>query len=163
VSDHASEEPRASSTPWLDEGEQRFWRAWILSSTLLENRLNRDLQEGHGLSHGDYGVLVVLSEQEGHRMRMSALAEMLALSKSRLSHQISRMEKAGLVRRNGDVSDGRGIFACLTTHGYERLVAAAPTHVTGVRKYVVDLLDAEERAQAAVFMERVAAGLREGS
>ncbi|MFR9803204.1 MarR family winged helix-turn-helix transcriptional regulator [Pseudonocardia sp. RS010] len=163
MTDHASADPEASSTPWLDEGEQRFWRAWILSSTLLENRLNRDLQEAHGLSHGDYGVLGVLSEQEGHRMRMSVLAEMLALSKSRLSHQVSRMEKAGLVRRDGDVSDGRGIFACLTPHGHERLVAAAPTHVTGVRKYVVDLLDTEERAQAAVFLERVAARLRDCS
>jgi DNA-binding MarR family transcriptional regulator len=163
VTEHASDEPGAPATPWLDEGEQRFWRAWILSSTVLESRLNRDLQEGHGLSHGDYGVLVVLSEQEGHRMRMSALADELALSKSRLSHQISRMEKAALVRRDGDTSDGRGIFACLTSIGYDRLVEAAPTHVTGVRRYVVDLLSEQERAQAAGFLERVLARLRECS
>ena len=163
MTDPASDEPEAPSIPWLDEGEQRFWRAWILSSTVLEGRLNRDLQEAHGLSHGDYGVLVVLSEQEGHRMRMSALADELALSKSRLSHQISRMEKAGLVRRDGDVSDGRGIFACLTPTGYDRLVAAAPTHVTGVRRYVVDLLSEQERAQATGFLERVLARLRECS
>ncbi len=138
----------------------RFWRAWIISSTLLDNRLNRDLQDGHGLSHADYGILVVLSEQEDHRMRMSVLADTLAMSKSRLSHQISRMEKAGLVRRDGDVSDGRGIFACLTPEGHERLTQAAPTHVDGVRRYVVDLLDSQERAEAARFLERVAEGLR---
>ncbi|GAA1872368.1 MarR family transcriptional regulator [Pseudonocardia ailaonensis] len=139
----------------------RFWRAWILSATLLDARLNRDLQDEHGLSHMDYGVLVVLSEQPDHRMRMSGLADMLAMSKSRLSHQVSRLEKAGLVRRDGDASDGRGIFACLTPAGYERLSAAAPTHVSGVRRYVVDLLDSSERAQAADFLERVVAGLRE--
>ena len=150
-----------SSPQWLDDDEMRFWRAWIISSTLLDGRLNRDLQDGHGLSHTDYGVLVVLSEQDGHRMRMSALAETLAMSKSRLSHQVSRMAKDGLVRRDDDTSDGRGIFACLTPAGYERLTAAAPTHVAGVRRYVVDLLDARERAEATVFLERVVEGLRE--
>jgi DNA-binding MarR family transcriptional regulator len=153
-------EGAASSPHWLDEGEMRFWRAWILASTLLDNRLNRDLQDGHGISHTDYGILVVLSEQQGHRMRMSALADTLAMSKSRLSHQISRMEKAGLVRRDGDASDGRGIFACLTPVGHERLAAAAPTHVEGVRRYAVDMLDEAERAQAARMMERMVEGLR---
>ncbi|GAA4544416.1 MarR family winged helix-turn-helix transcriptional regulator [Pseudonocardia xishanensis] len=138
----------------------RFWRAWIIASTLLDGRLNRDLQDHHGISHTDYGVLVMLSEQEGYRMRMSALAETLAMSKSRLSHQVSRMEKTGLVQRDGDRSDGRGIFACLTPAGRTLLEKAAPTHVEGVRRYVVDLLTESERAQATVFLERVVQGLR---
>jgi DNA-binding MarR family transcriptional regulator len=153
-------EPTESPPHWLDEGEMRFWRAWILASTLLDGRLNRELQDGHGVSHTDYGILVVLSEQPDHRMRMSALADTLAMSKSRLSHQVSRLEKSGLVRRDGDVSDGRGIFACLTAEGMRRLEEAAPTHLAGVRRYVVDLLDEQERAQAARFMERVVDGLR---
>jgi hypothetical protein len=41
-----------------------------------------------------------------------------------------------------------------------RLEEAAPTHLAGVRRYVVDLLDEQERAQAARFMERVVDGLR---
>lgn len=153
--------PSDQRTRWLDAAEMRFWRAWILSSTLLENRLNRDLQEAHGISHTDYGVLVVLSEQEGQQMRMTALASYLALSKSRLSHQVSRLEKAGLVRREGCESDGRGVLACLTPQGYDLLEQAAPTHVTGVRRYMVDMLDAEEQANAAEFLERVATRLRE--
>jgi len=138
----------------------RFWRAWILSSTLLDSRLNRDLQDNHGISHTDYAVLVVLSEQADRRMRMSALADTLAMSKSRLSHQVSRLEKAGLVKRDGDVSDGRGIYACLTPAGLTLLEQAAPTHVEGVRRYVVDLLSESERTQAAAFLERVVKGLR---
>jgi DNA-binding MarR family transcriptional regulator len=150
----------SASPQWLDEGEMRFWRAWIIASTLLDGRLNRDLQDRHGISHTDYGVLVMLSEQPDDRMRMSSLAESLAMSKSRLSHQISRMEKAGLVRRDGDVADGRGIFACLTSGGRALLEQAAPTHVEGVRRYMVDLLDERERAQAAAFLSRVVDGLR---
>lgn len=148
------------SPQWLDENEMRFWRAWIISSTLMDARLNRDLQESYNLSHTDYGVLVVLSEQPDRRMRMSSLADFLALSKSRLSHQISRMQKAGLVMRQDDTSDGRGIFACLTEEGAAILQKAAPVHVAGVRRYMVDLLSAEEREQAAVFMERVVEQLR---
>ena len=141
----------------------RFWRAWIIASTLLDSRLNRDLQDLHDISHTDYGVLVVLSEQAGHRMRMSGLADTLAMSKSRLSHQVSRMEKAGLVQRDGDRSDGRGIFACLTPTGQRLLEQAAPTHVEGVRRHVVDLLSESERNQAANFLERVVDGLRPNS
>ncbi|WP_245707412.1 MarR family winged helix-turn-helix transcriptional regulator [Pseudonocardia oroxyli] len=153
-------EGAAASPQWLDEGEMRFWRAWVVASTMLDHRLNRDLQVRHGISHMDYGVLVVLSEQQDSRLRMSTLADTLALSKSRLSHQVSRMEKNGLVRRDGDVSDGRGIFACLTPEGRTRLEQAAPTHVEGVRRYMVDLLDERERAQAADLLTRVVDGLR---
>lgn len=148
------------SPQWLDDDEMRFWRAWIISSTLMDARLNRDLQEAHNLSHTDYGVLVVLSEQPERRMRMSTLADVLALSKSRLSHQVSRLEKTGLVMRHDDTSDGRGIFACLTDAGFALLQKAAPVHVSGVRRYMVDLLSPEEREQAATFMERVIEELR---
>jgi DNA-binding MarR family transcriptional regulator len=146
---------------WLDENEARFWRGFIIAATLLEGRLNRDLVDRHGLSHADYAILVVLSEQPERSMRMSALAEFVAASKSRLSHQITRMEKAGWVRREECADDARGVLAVLLPAGYALLEAAAPTHVAGVRRYMVDLLTPEERGEATVFLERVVRTLRE--
>ena len=93
-------------TRWLSEDEQRLWRGWLAASMLLPERLNRDLQEQHGLTGTDYQVLVELSESPERRMRMSTLAERTQLSRSRLSHQIDRMTKAGLVTRAG-VRPGR--------------------------------------------------------
>ncbi len=140
---------------WLDAAELRSWRAYVIAGELLRQRLNSELQERHRISLGDYEVLVRLSEQDDRRMRMTQLADDLAQSKSRLSHQISRMEAAGLVRRRLCPSDARGVLAELTDKGVEQLRTAAPTHVEGVREHLVDLLTEEERAVLATVFERV--------
>jgi len=138
----------------------RTWRAYVVGKTLLDSRLHRDLQEEHHLALADYELLVRLSEAPCGRARMSTLAEQVASSKSRISHQIGRMEKAGLVRREECPSDGRGVFAVLTPHGREVLHSAAPTHVRGVRDNLVDLLSERERSVLADVFERVMSHLR---
>ncbi len=138
----------------------RFWRSFIHTATLVEGRLNRELVEAHRISHADYVILVVLSESSDERMRMSALAEITASSKSRLSHQIARMERAGQVRREECTDDGRGILAVLLPPGRRLLEEAAPTHLRGVRQHVVDRVTPEEQQAIAVALERVFDGLR---
>jgi DNA-binding MarR family transcriptional regulator len=131
-------------TRWLSDEEQKLWRGWLAASMLLPERLNRDLQDAHGLTGTDYQVLVELSESPERRMRMSTLAERTQLSRSRLSHQIDRMTKAGLVSRAECAHDGRGMFAVLTEQGWETIVAAAPDHVDSVRRHLVDRLTPEQ-------------------
>lgn len=128
------EEPR-----WLSTMEQRAWRAHLTAHKLLEHRLDRDLQT-FGLSVNDYEILVNLSESAEHRMRMSDLADATIQSRSRLSHQISRMEAAGLVARETCVDDRRGTFAVLTEHGWATIQQVAPHHVASVRQHFIDLL-----------------------
>ena len=133
-------------TRWLSLDQQRSWRAYIAATTLLDERLSRDLQAAHGLTMADYEILVRLSEAPDRRLRMSQLAAHTLASRSRLSHQVDRLEKAGLVERQACESDRRGANAVLTERGWELLVAAAPTHVEGVRTNLVDLLSDEEFA-----------------
>ena len=82
---------------WLTAAEQRSWRAFVLGTTLLNDRLDQDLRP-HGLSHTEYGVLVRLDDAGG-QMRMAAIADSLAHSRSRVTHTIKRMARAGLVER----------------------------------------------------------------
>jgi DNA-binding MarR family transcriptional regulator len=133
----------------------RAWRAYIVASELLRQQLHRELQDAHGMTISDYEVLVQLSERDGWQMRMTQLAGRVASSKSRLSHQIARMEKAGLVRRIECADDARGVIAELTPKGMEHLRAAAPTHVSGVRDHLVDLMSVEEQEVIATVFERV--------
>lgn len=147
-------------TRWLTEEEQRLWRGWLAASMLLPERLNRDLQEQHGLTGTDYQVLVELSESPERRMRMSTLAEHTQLSRSRLSHQIDRMTRAGLVTRQECAHDGRGMFAVLTEQGWETIVAAAPDHVESVRRHLVDRLTPEQFAAFGEACITVADALR---
>jgi DNA-binding MarR family transcriptional regulator len=138
----------------------RAWRGYIVGSALLEYRLNRELQEEHDLTLADYEILVRLSEQPGMRMRMTHLAVEVASSKSRVSHQVGRLEAAGLVRREGCPADGRGIFAILTDTGFDRLRTAAPTHLRGVREHLVDHLTPEEQTAMTSIFEGIAERLR---
>jgi DNA-binding MarR family transcriptional regulator len=131
-------------TRWLDQQQQQNWRAWLAASILLQERLGRELQAQHGLTMAEYEILVRLSESDERRMRMSELADRTLSSRSRLSHQIDRMEKAGLVTREHCTEDRRGAWAVLTDHGWDVLVTAAPDHVESVRAHLVDVLSPTE-------------------
>lgn len=106
----------------------------------MRERFDRELQEAHGLSLGDYDVLVHLSEADGGSLRMSELAERLLLSRSGLTRRIDGLVRAGWVERKACPNDGRGSLAVLTNAGLMRLEEAAPTHVQGVRRYLIDPL-----------------------
>lgn len=152
-----------TETRWLDRDQQRSWRAYLVGSTLLMDRLDRDLREKHDLSIPEYEILVRLSEAEGHRMRMAHLAGSISHSRSRVTHTVARMEKDGLVSRTACVSDGRGVEAVLTAKGLEVLEEAAPTHVEGVRRFLVDLADNDDFAAMGRVFNAVADKLVENN
>lgn len=134
------------SGPWLSEPEQAAWRAWLRAWTLLDAQISRQLQRDTDMSQADYAVLVHLSESPDGRLRGFELAQGLQWEKSRLSHHLSRMEKRGLVVREGCPTDGRGAFVVLTDEGRRRIVEAAPMHVAEVRRWFVDALTPEQLA-----------------
>lgn len=143
-------------TRWLNQEQQKHWRAWIATSILLNDRLSRELQESNGLTINDYEILVRLSEAQDRSMRMSELATQTLLSRSRLSHQIDRMEKAGLVERAVCDTDRRGQIARMTELGWQTLVKAAPDHVESVRTHFVDILSDEEFAGLGTSLRKIA-------
>ena len=144
-------------TRWLSEDEQRSWRAWLSASLLLNDRLSRELQAQHGITIADYEILVRLSEAgDERRMRMSDLADSTLSSRSRLSHQIDRMERAGLVERQSCDDDRRGAIAAVTDHGWQTLVEVAPDHVESVRTHLVDQLTSAEFAALGNACRKVA-------
>jgi DNA-binding MarR family transcriptional regulator len=142
-------------TKWLTTQEQAHWRAWLSASMLLREQLTKDIQEQHGLTMADYEILVQLSEAPERRLRMSELASGTLVSRSRLTHQIDRMEKAGLVERQECSDDRRGFFAVLTERGWEAISNAAPDHVASVRAHMVDLLTPAEFAALGAASQKV--------
>jgi DNA-binding MarR family transcriptional regulator len=146
--------PEPNETRWLETGQQRSWRALVMGTTLLFDRLDDDLRLAHDISLVEYDILVRLSERDG-QMRMAALADALAHSRSRVTHTVTRMEKAGLVIRSSSPDDGRGILATLTHQGRELLERAAPTHVDGVRAHLVDLAAQDDFAALGRVMDAV--------
>ncbi|MCP2307622.1 MULTISPECIES: MarR family winged helix-turn-helix transcriptional regulator [Kitasatospora] len=162
---HVTAAPEVSSsnaeeeTPWLDAREQRFWRAHLEVSKLLEYQLGRELGP-HNLAINDYEILVVLSEAPERRMRMTDLATATLQSKSRLSHQITRMESAGLVLRQECPGDRRGLYAHLTEQGWETLRKVAPDHVRSVREHFIDRLAPDQLDALYAALAPIAEHLR---
>ncbi|MFF4246567.1 MarR family winged helix-turn-helix transcriptional regulator [Streptomyces sp. NPDC001822] len=148
-----------TATRWLNDAEQCAWRTHLDVSRLLTHQLEKDLQP-FGLTMNDYEILVNLSESDERRMRMSDLAAATLQSKSRLSHQITRMETAGLVRREHCESDRRGLYAVLTDLGGETMRKVAPHHVESVRSHFMDLLSPEALAELHAALTPIADHLR---
>lgn len=133
----------------------RAWRGYMESNARLMARLNRELQAAHGLTISEYQILVMLSEAPQRRMRMSELAEAVLSSRSRLTHQIGRMQQAGWVARERCTQDGRAVCAVMTDAGFALLEEAAPTHVAGVRRYLIDVMDDAEIATLGAIVTKM--------
>lgn len=146
---------------WLDEREQAAWRGLVQVNQQLMARLNRSLTATSGMSDGDYAVLVALSEAPDHRLRAFELARSLTWEKSRLSHQLTRMERRGLVRREECTTDARGAFVAITEAGRSAIEAAAPRHVEDVRRWFVDALSPAQLDAMADLTATVLAHLAE--
>jgi DNA-binding MarR family transcriptional regulator len=138
----------------LSQGEQQVWRRLLSVDCRLRERLDRELRAEAGLTLGEYEVLVHVSEAPGQALRMSELAGRLLLSRSGLTRRIDGLVRAGLVARRPCDDDGRGALAALTRSGLDLLERAAPVHVAGVRRYLIDPLTGSQGSAGLAGLAR---------
>ncbi len=139
---------------WLSAREDRAWRAFMHAHHQLGLHLNRGLQE-LGLSGADYEVLAVLSAHDGGRMPARELCTTLGWEKSRLSHQLRRMQADRLISREPNPDDARSTLVCLAAAGRAAIEKAAPRHVVDVRRNFIDLFAPAELDMLATLNERL--------
>lgn len=149
----------STTTPWLDQAQQHVWRSFLGGVTVLMDQLDRDLRTKHDLSMAEYEILVRLSEAPNRSIRMAELAAAVAHSRSRVTHTIARLERDGIVTRGQCSTDGRGVSATLTDHGFGVLEQAAHTHVTGVHDYFVAQASPEDFSAVGRVMSAVMTNL----
>ena len=142
-------------TRWLDDLESRSWRGLLEAHSVLMARLDAELQQTQQISLADYGVLVHLSEADGHMLRMTELADRLLLSPSGLTRRVDRLVSSGLVERVRCPTDRRGSLARLTTAGRKRLERAAPDHVDQVRRHFIDRLNRRQLASLVDALDKI--------
>ncbi len=151
--------PTKTDVRWLNPREMKAWRSYIIASRRMLEALDGDLA-GFELTMADYEVLAQLSDAPGRRLRMSELAEIAMVSKSRLSHRMKVMEAAGWVRREECPEDRRGYFAVMTDKGFKAIEKAAPTHVGSVRNRFLDHLTVKDQEDLAKIFDRLQSQLR---
>lgn len=127
-------------TQWLTADEQAAWRGLLQMTDRLRDALNRELQRDHGISLADYEILGRLAAATAG-VRVKDLTATLAWEQSRISHQLTRLVKAGYVEKVQCDEDRRGSWFRLTDAGSAAMDAAAPDHVASARRLFFDHLD----------------------
>jgi len=144
-----------AETTTVTEEEWDAWRSFISMRRQLELALERQLQRDADISGSDYSVLISLFEAENKQLRARELGAVLAWEKSRVSHQVSRMEKRGLVERRECDTDARGTWIELTPAGSRAVLGAMREHASTLRDYFFDVLKPEELAAIKAASDRV--------
>ncbi|MGY5005503.1 MarR family winged helix-turn-helix transcriptional regulator [Streptomyces griseus] len=148
-----------NATPcWLTPEQQAAWDGFIRMQEKLIGRLSRQVQADSSMSAADFIVLAKLTEAGG-RMRFMDLTKLVEWEKSRMSHQVGRMAKRGLVAKEECPDDGRGSFIVATPAGYQAIEGAAPIHVEHVRRLFIDALTEDELDTLTKISRRVVAHL----
>jgi DNA-binding MarR family transcriptional regulator len=132
----------------LEPEEWEFWDTWMRAQRLLTRALERGLQHDCDISKAEFSVLVTLWQAAGREMRVGELSESLDWDKSRVSHQLTRMEKRGFITRTQYGSDGRRAGVALTSEGRRAAQSAVLVHGGNIRRYFLDSLTP---AQASVI------------
>jgi len=140
---------------WLDTREERAWRTFVHTHHELMLRLQRHMMADSGLVQAEYEVLAVLSQHPDGLMSAQELGSQLRWEKSRLSHQVRRMQDQGLVAREPNPADARSCMVRLEPAGRRIIEEAAPWHVRHVRQDFIDLITPEELETLIAVNERV--------
>ncbi|WP_312713734.1 MarR family winged helix-turn-helix transcriptional regulator [Corynebacterium flavescens] len=140
---------------WLNDSEQELWRLLLAAIRKINRGMEETLMAGGEVSASEFSVLVSLSEAKDNQMRLRELCSSLDWDRSRTSHQVTRMERRGLVSKNKSLGDARGVVVTITEEGMDRLRRAAPEHVESVRRLVFDHLQEDDVPSLLRFFQGV--------
>lgn len=149
-------EPMPMQEPrWLSDEEQALWRLMLVANRKVSRVIEDALQRNCGLTASEFAVLVTLEEGEEAHMRLRDVSSALDWDRSRTSHQITRMERRGLVAKGPCGGDARGVLVSITDKGRARLQGAASIHVESVRRVLFDEFTPGDVAQLTGLLAKI--------
>ncbi len=140
------------------QDKRAVWESLLRTVSSLIKTYETELDESQGMPLTWYDVLVQLSEAEGGRLRMQALADRVVLSRSGLTRLVDRMEREGLVQRDHSPEDRRGYYATITAHGVEVFRRARLVHHRGIQEHFARYLDDDDLQALRTAMDKVRNG-----
>jgi DNA-binding MarR family transcriptional regulator len=144
-----------AATSQLSRRELAAWRGMLVAHSRAMHQLDAQLQAEHGLSVSAYEVLMFLDDAAEHRMRMSEIADSVLLSRSGCTRLVDRLVDQGYVGRCAADTDGRGLYAQLTSAGLKKIAAARATHHEGIRRFFLDHLTTRDQATLGEIWSRL--------
>ncbi|WP_035699382.1 MarR family winged helix-turn-helix transcriptional regulator [Glycomyces tenuis] len=144
---------------WLSPEVNAVWTQFLTVTHRLEQRIERRLQEHHGISHTQYEIMVRLADADGDHLRMSELAERIVTAKSAVTYQAKRLADMGLVETHKCDHDNRATWVTLTAAGRGRLEEAGPCILSLVREVFLDSLDCDQATALTKILGTLSANL----
>ena len=145
----------------LEQGRNIAWRTFLTAHAAAMDLIERDLAEEGLMPLSWYDVLLALYEAPERKLRMHELARAILVTRGGLTRLVARIEKAGLLRREPDSADGRGLYAVLTEEGLEALRRTWPTYARGIAEHFGKHLTDEEVEVLDRALRRVLSAARE--
>lgn len=139
----------------LSAAEWAFWDSWMQAQRLLLREIDRTLQRDFGISKAEFSILVTLQGAPEGRMRVTELADSLDWEKGRVAHQLTRMERRGLLERSESGAVGRRTGIALTETGRDVVERAVHDHGSNIRRLVLDRLSPEQAAAISAWSRQV--------
>lgn len=148
---------------WLPPGEREFWDTWMSAQRQLALEIDRRLRQRCDISKAEFSVLVTLLGAPAGEMRVTEVAGALDWDKSRVAHQLTRMEGRGLVDRVESGARGRRTGVRLTGEGRRVAEGAVAEHAAAVREIFFDAVTPEQREAIGAWSKRMTGGGTEKS
>jgi DNA-binding MarR family transcriptional regulator len=127
----------------------------VAAHSELTRDLSARLTDEHGLTLGEYEVLLLLSHAPREGMRRIDLANEVRLSPSGITRMLDRLETTGLVEKGSCASDARVTYAVLTDAGLSKLEECSRDHFAAVDRLLGERLDGTELSQLADLLGRL--------
>ena len=143
----------------FSELELHAWRSLLRLYSAVMRTIDRELQQAHGLSNTEYGVLVILVTAPNRSLRLGELAIRNLGSPSGISRIVDRLAALGLVERQPDSQDGRGAHARLTDAGVRKLRELQVTHHRVARELFLGRLNERDLRSFVGIAERALPGV----
>ena len=141
--------------------DSKAWRAFHKIGTSLLPHLGRQITNHSGISSPEYVVLVALTELSVTSVNLNRLATGLGWEISRMSHQISRMEEAGFVKKTKNLVDSRCFDVSITTKGRKIAEAAIPLQSIEINHCFSEVLTQAQMKSLIEISEVISAHMKE--
>ncbi|WP_433444988.1 MarR family winged helix-turn-helix transcriptional regulator [Nonomuraea sp. CA-141351] len=131
----------------LPSNLERRWQALRRLEAVVQEALDRTLQNEHGLSVSEYTALAALAySDDGGHLRQQVLADAIPLQQSSVSRLVARLERMGLTERFHCPTDRRGVYTQITDRGREAVTAARATCLNVLEQTLADISGDRELA-----------------
>ena len=134
---------KLSSAPDVSGRGTRALFTTLARTALHLDALQRDCLSEHGLAFTEYSVLRLLQRAPKRRLGPSVLAEAIVCTTGAMTKLVDRLERAGLVSREPDPKDRRGVLVRLEPVGNRLANEADSAYRTG-RDRVLERLSTRE-------------------